>query len=201
MVTYDVAELGKVCEVTPGPSGALLDRLHEGPDGVPVIAPPDITVRHAIDLRRVRRMPLSQVGKLARFELDEGDILLVRQGALGRFALVPPHEDIWVYGSACVRVRPRGERLLPAYLAAFLGYEETQHTVLGMAQGGTVPSLNTAQIQKLLIVLPPLAQQQAIVETVADIEATMDGYRVIVDRLGLLGQAVLRDMIEGREQT
>ena len=54
---YETIPLRDACGVTAGPSGALLDNLHDGPDGVPVVTPPDITDQHTIDARRVRRVP------------------------------------------------------------------------------------------------------------------------------------------------
>ena len=75
--------------MTAGPSSALLENLHDGPDGVPVVTPPDITDEHGIDPRRVRRVPWDETEKkLSRFELRQGDVLYVRQGTLGRLALV-----------------------------------------------------------------------------------------------------------------
>ena len=199
MTGYQVVPLRDVCEVTAGPSGTLLDNLHDGPDGMPVITPPDITDRHTIDVRRVRRVPWDQAGKLSRFKLEAGDVLYVRQGAIGRLARVEADQDGWCYNSAFLRLRPHQAVVLPAYFAAFLAYEPTRDAVLGQAQQGTVPSLNVKQFQELPVVVPPLRQQLTIADTVADIESNIWVHRTIADRFDALREAVFGDMVQGRE--
>lgn len=199
MATYETIPLGEVCQVAAGPSSALLENLHDDPEGVPVIAPPDITGEHGIDPRRVRRVPWGETEKLSRFKLREGDVLYVRQGALGRLALVAAPQAGWFYNSSLLRLRPRDTVVLPAYLAAFLAYEPTRKAVLGQAQQGTVPSLNIVQFQQLRVIVPPMRQQHAIVQTIADIESNIKIHRTMAGRLGALSEAVFGDMLQGRE--
>jgi type I restriction enzyme, S subunit len=199
MATYETIPLREVCRVTAGPYSALLENLHDGPDGVPVVAPSDITDEHGIDPRRVRRVPWDDAGKLSRFELRQGDVLYVRQGALGRLALVTAEQSGWFYNPSLLRLRPRDAVMLPAYLVAFLAYEPTRNTVLGQAQQGTVPSLNVTQFQELGVIVPPMRQQHAIAETIADIESNIKIHRAIADRLGAFSEAVFSDMVQGRE--
>lgn len=194
-MTYQQLPLGSVCQLTPGPSGALLANLTDGYDGVPVVAPPDITDTHAIETRRLRRVPIADVGTLARFALREGDILFVRQGALGRFAVIDAMQAGWFYSSACMRLRPRTDRLLPAYLAACLTHEPLQRALLGKAHPGTVPSLNTAALDEFVIPVPRVAEQQAITQTLSDIESSVRAHRAIADRLESLSQAILGESI------
>jgi type I restriction enzyme S subunit len=196
---YQMIPLREVCQVAAGPSGALLDSLHEGPEGVPVVTPPDITGQHTINARPTRRLPFDQAEKLARYELRQGDVLYVRQGALGRLALVAEEQAGWFYSSAFLRLRPRQAVVLPAYMAAFLSYQPTRNTVLGQAQQGTVPSVNISQFQELTVIVPPLRQQHAIAETIADIEANIEIHLAIADRLGALREAVFGDMVQGRQ--
>jgi type I restriction enzyme S subunit len=147
----------------------------------------------------VRRVPRDQAEKLSRFKLREGDVLYVRQGALGRLALVAAEQAEWLYSSAFLRLRPRAAVVLPAYLAAFLSYEPTRNIVLGQAQQGTVPSVNLALFQELAVIVPPMRQQHVIAETIADIEANIRLHLAVADRLGALSDAVFGDMAQGRE--
>ena len=174
-----------------GPSGSLLENLHDGPDGVPVIAPPDLTDQHTVETRRLRRIPRSAAEKLSRFALREGDILYVRQGTLGRLALIGAEHATWFYSSACLRIRPHRQLILPAYLAAYLSYEPVQKAMLSQALPGTVPSLNTALFHDFPVTVPPMKQQHAIAETIADINRQISIQKAIADRLGILGPALL----------
>lgn len=189
--------LGKLGEVTAGPSGSLLERLKDGPDGIPVVSPPDITDSHTVDPRRLRRVPWDDAKKLARFALREGDIVVVRQGALGRLALIGTEQGTWFYNSSCVRIRPHCELVLPAYLTSYLSYPPVQRDLLGHALPGTVPSLNSAVLNELLVTVPPMEQQRAIVEVLTDIDMQIRIHKETTDRLGALRPAIFGEMIKG----
>jgi type I restriction enzyme, S subunit len=195
MPTYQRLPLGDVCQLTAGPSGALLANLADGHEGVPVIAPPDITDAHAIETRRLRRVPEAEVVKLSRFALQHDDVLFVRQGTLGRFAVLAAEQEGWFYSSSCMRLRPRPEYLLPSYLAACLAHEPIRRALIGKALPGTVPSLNTATLSDFPIPVPPLAEQRELAAAIADIERSARAHRAIVDRLESLKQAVFSESV------
>lgn len=197
MVQSRQIRLGELAKVTAGPSGSLLDNLHDGPDGVPVIAPRDLTEHDTVDIRRVRRVPWPDAKKLARFALREGDLLMVRQGTLGRLALISDEQATWFYSSSCLRIRPRRELVLPPYLASYLSYPPVRTRLLGQALPGTVPSLNSAMLNELPVIVPPMEQQQAIVETLADIDAQIEIQRAVTERLEVLRPAIFGEMIQG----
>jgi type I restriction enzyme S subunit len=188
--------LGGLCEVTAGPSGALLDSLHHGPDGVPVVSPPDLADDHTVDTRRLRRVPHREADRLVRFALREGDILIVRQGTLGRLALIDQPQADWLYGSSCLRIRPQRDRILPAYLVAYLSHPLVQRVMLSQALPGTVPSLNSAMLRELLVTLPPVDRQYAVTQVLRDIDAQIKAQRQMADRLDALRPAIFGELIQ-----
>ncbi|CAM5504838.1 restriction endonuclease subunit S [Streptomyces aurantiogriseus] len=189
--------LGHCCQVTAGPSGSLLDTLHDGPSGVPVIAPPDLTEHLTVDTRRIRRVPDSQAQRLARFALQAGDILLVRQGTLGRLALIGAEHTGWFYSSSCLRIRPDRTRILPEYLAAYLAHPPVQRELVAQAQSGTVPSLNSAMLNEFPVEVPPLARQQSVVDALADIDEQIEVQRMMLNRLVTLRPSVFDKLTRG----
>jgi type I restriction enzyme, S subunit len=188
--------LGDLCEVTAGPSGSLLDNLHNGPDGVPVISPPDLTDHGTVDTRRIRRVPLADAARLSRFALRDGDLVIVRQGTLGRLALIGMEHATWFYSSSCLRIRPKSRSILPEYLQFYLSYPPVRSRLLGQALPGTVALLNSSILNELPIIVLPLEQQQAIVETLTDLDAQIAIQRAIVDRLESLRPAIFGDMLQ-----
>ncbi len=189
--------LGHLSSVTAGPSGSLLDELHDGPDGVPVIAPPDLTEYLTVDARRLRRVPMSLAERLARFALREGDLLLVRQGTLGRLALIGSEQANWFYSSSLLRIRPDRATVLPEYLAAYLTHPPVRGELLGQALPGTVPSLNSAMLNQLPVVIVPMARQQAVVEALADIDEQIRIQREMATRLEGLRPSVFDQLTGG----
>ncbi|MGW4889252.1 restriction endonuclease subunit S [Streptomyces murinus] len=196
-MTRGQVPLGSICEVTPGPSGSLLESLQDGPDGVPVISPPDLTDDHTVDTRRLRRVPWSEAKRLSRFALREGDLLVVRQGALGRLALIEEEHATWFYSSSCLRLRPRREFVLPAYLVSYLSYPPMQRALLGQSLPGTVPSLNSTMLKELPVTVPLLDRQRSVVEALADVDARIRIQRLMADRLEALRPAIFGELIQG----
>ncbi|MFJ6130602.1 restriction endonuclease subunit S [Streptomyces griseoviridis] len=189
--------LSNVCQVTPGPSGSLLDKLHEGPSGIPVIAPPDLTEHMTVDTRQLRRVSTREAKRLSRFALHPGDLLLVRQGTLGRLALIGHEQAGWFYSSSCLRIRPDQSWLLPAYLAAYLTHPPVQRQLLAQAQAGTVPSLNSAILSDFPIEIPPLNRQHDVVAALKDIDEQITVQRLMLDRLVALRPSIFDQLTKG----
>ncbi|WP_340377765.1 restriction endonuclease subunit S [Streptomyces sp. SS7] len=190
----DRPRLGHFCRVTAGPSGSLLDNLHEGPSGVPVVAPPDLTEDLTVDTRRLRRVSHPQAKRLARFELRAGDVLLVRQGTLGRLALIKHEQSGWLYSSSCLRIRPDQSRILPGYLAAYLTHPPVQRELLAQAQSGTVPSLNSTMLTEFPVDIPAVHRQHDVVAALEDIDEQIAVQRMMLDRLVALRPSVFEQL-------
>ncbi|WP_409489503.1 restriction endonuclease subunit S [Amycolatopsis sp. cmx-11-12] len=188
--------LGDVADITAGPSGSLLEQLDDRPDGVPVISPTDLTDLHRVDARNLRRVPASAAKKLSRFALAEGDVLVVRQGSLGRFALIDANCEGWFYNSSCLRVRTHRELVLPEYLALILAYPPTRDALFNQALPGTVQSINSEALNQLPVPIVNLELQQKVAAAAFDIDAQIHTYREITERLEVLKPAMLHDFLE-----
>jgi type I restriction enzyme S subunit len=191
--------LQEVGEVTAGPSGSLLENLHDGPDGVPVISPPDVTEAYTVDARRVRRVPRADARKLSRFALSEGDLLMVRQGTLGRLALIAEEQAAWLYNSSFLRISPKRDLVLPEYLVAYLSHPPVRRRLLGQSLPGTVPSLNSAILNELPVIVPPIKQQRIAINTLSDIDSVIRVQQAITDHLSSLRPAIFGKIINESE--
>ncbi|WP_181724061.1 restriction endonuclease subunit S [Nocardia gipuzkoensis] len=196
MVEDEQVTLGELAEIAPGPSGSLLDRLGDEPDGVPVVSPSDITDWNRVETRKLRKLPRDEADRLDRFALRQGDIVLVRQGSLGRLALIGTQLEGALYNSSCARVRSHDNRILPEYLCLYLSSPAMQEEMLRRALSGTVRSLNTAILSDLPVVVPPLDRQHDVVAVIADIDELALVHRETVDRLDVLKQALLDDFMD-----
>ena len=193
--------LEDLVEINAGPSGSLLDRLGGDPDGVPVISPADITDRHRVDTRKLRRLPQADAVGLARLALRRNDIVVVRQGSLGRLALIGSQHENWLYNSSCIRLRPREDRVLAEYLTLYLSYPPVQEELLSRAVAGTVPSLNSAILREFPVAVPSLARQQDIIEVAADIDELVQVHRDTADQLEALKTSILDDFLGAVQPT
>ncbi|WP_181063750.1 restriction endonuclease subunit S [Nocardia nova] len=187
--------LRELAQITPGPSGSLLDGLGDASDGVPVVTPSDITNGSEVDARTLRRLPDNDANRLARFTLRQDDIIMVRQGSLGRLTMVGPELAGALYNSSCARVRSDDRRVLPQYLFAYLSSSAVQEEILQRALQGTVPSINAALLGDLPVIVPPLETQEQVVAVIADVDELTLVHRATADRLDILKQALLDDLL------
>ncbi|WP_304455444.1 restriction endonuclease subunit S [Nocardiopsis sp. YSL2] len=190
--------LEEVAEVKPGPSGALLKELGDRQDGIPVITPSDFTGDRRIDGRHVRRIPETDALKkrATAFELRAGDIVMVRQGALGRLAITGSEHTGWIYGSSCVRIRAEASKVLPGYLAVYLARPEVLERLQGPALSGTVPSFNAEAVRRLAVEVPVIDRQRTIVDTLAEMDAVIATRRAVTERLESLKPSVFAALLE-----
>ncbi len=187
--------LGELAEITPGPSGSLLDKLGEKLDGVPVVTPSDITTSGEVTVRKLRRLPHDEAVRLDRFGLQQNDIVLVRQGSLGRSALIGEQLTGALYNSSCARVRSQDRRVLPEYLHIYLSSPGMQEEMIRRALPGTVQSLNTKILNSLPVILPPRERQHDLVAVIADIDELVLTHRETADRLDILKRTLLGDFL------
>ncbi|MET9799682.1 restriction endonuclease subunit S [Streptomyces sp. NPDC006368] len=190
--------LGTLCEVKAGPSGSLLHDMSETPDGVPVISPPDLSEERTVDTRRLRRVPDAARKRLERFALRGGDVLVVRQGGLGRLGLIQPEQAGWFFSSSCLRVRSHPDAgILPGYLASYLSLPRARGWLLDNALPGTVPSINSKTLMELPVDVPPLTLQREIIAALADVDEQISVHRRSAELLSSLRPSIFDELVKG----
>ncbi len=189
-----------LCEIASGPSGQQLEGLSANLEGVPVISPPDLTTENKVDPRNIKRVSIGTAASLKRFQLWKGDLVYVRQGTpggmfggtLGRRALIGPTEATWLFGAACLRVRPRSEAILPEYLVHYLGHPLVHDWITSQAnRSQAVETLPSQALATAPIFVPSLERQRTIAGALNEIGTQIDAHRQLIAkheafRLGLL---------------
>lgn len=133
--------------------------------------------RARLDLHRVSRFELFP-GELERYRLEPGDLLVVEGNGspaeIGRCARWNGEIVECVHQNHIIRCRPLRngiERFVLLYLNAPSGTATMRN--LAITSAGLY-SLSVGKIQKIIIPLPPLAEQRRIVEKVDELMAVCD---------------------------
>lgn len=185
-----------LCEIASGPSGQQLEGLSARLKGVPVISPPDLTAEHKVDSRNIKRVSLATAAGLDRFRLREGDLVYVRQGTLGRRALVGPAEATWLFGAACLRIRPTSEAILPEYLLHYLGHPLVHDWITARANPGkAIETLSSQTLAAAPIFVPSLERQRTIAGAMYEIDTQIEAHRQLIAKHEVFRLGLLTDLL------
>ncbi|MFF0969988.1 restriction endonuclease subunit S [Streptomyces sp. NPDC003703] len=188
--------LGDLCQITASPSSDMFVDLAEGVEGTPVLSPADITAGQRVDASHVRSLPRIEEG-LARYRLLPGDLVVVRQGAVGRVALIGEPESGWIYHSSCMRLRPDKHAVHPAYLAAYLAHPPVVDQMLARTHQGTVATITVDVLADLPVALPTPEEQRLIAQALGEVDVQLRVQRQLLHRLEALRPALLSQMLGG----
>jgi type I restriction enzyme S subunit len=169
------------CEVQTGPFGSQLHAEDYVGDGWPVINPTNL-VGGRIEASPEVTISDEKRSELARHILRRGDIVFGRRGELGRAGLVGEPHDGWLCGTGSLRLRLRERRLIPEYLKYFVETPVAKAYFKLASVGSTMDNLSTETVLALPVLVPPLHEQEAIVDAVLRREANAEALRTRLAR-------------------
>ena len=196
---WDLSRLKFVC-------ARIVDCLHETPEHsesgeYPSIRTPDL-IRGRLLLAQAKRVSEDEYcTRIQRLEPAEGDILYTREGErFGLAAVVPPGVKLCL-GQRMMLFRTN-RRVLPAFLMWSLNGQFAYNWLKQSISGATSPHLNIYDIRNVPLPLPPLAEQQLIVNRI-DMrfrrkEAASEAIRYSIERLRERRSALITAAVTGQ---
>lgn len=153
-----------VTSIVDGPFGSSLTSSHYSESGARVIRLGNIGVNEFKDVDRVF-IPFDYFEMLGAHSVEAGDVIVAGLGdekmPLGRAAVVPPIGSAIVKAD-CYRIRPN--RLATSdFIAWVLSAPQTRGRFGELSRGSTRQRLNTAVVRDVLVPLPSLDAQRAVV--------------------------------------
>ena len=139
---------------------------------------PIVTARHVVG----RKIELTDTDKTTKAAFDElsakdcpqfGDILITKDGSMGRAALVETDTPFCINQSVAV-VWLRSLTLDRKFLLAAIEWPLTQHRIAEKARGAAIQHLSITDFARLPLPIPPLSEQQEIVRRVERLLALAD---------------------------
>jgi restriction endonuclease S subunit len=104
-----------------------------------------------------------------RIKLNENCILISRSGSLGLVNIVEPEIENSILSSHIFKIELKTEKLLPAYLEAYLRSKVGQSEIFRNNNGGVIPEINQDALKSILIVRPPIDKQNEIAKQITGI--------------------------------
>lgn len=146
------------CFVQIGPFGSLLHKSDYIRGGVSLINPMHI-IDGLIEPGVEQAVSSEKAQALGSYRLREGDVIMGRRGEMGRCAVVTSKEAGMLCGTGSLLVRPPANVLTAKFLLKVLSSPSMKKYLEGLAQGVTMPNLNSTLVENLEVVLPPLDLQ------------------------------------------
>ncbi len=188
--------LGAACErgggdIQTGPFGSQLHASDYVPVGIPSIMPQNIG-DNRINEDGIARITPEDAQRLSRYLVRAGDIVYSRRGDVERRALVRGHEDGWLCGTGCLRVRLGKKGADPRYTSYYLGHPDVRNWIVRHAHGATMPNLNTSIISACPFLEPPLAEQRAIAHILGTLDDKIELNRRMSETLEAMARALFK---------
>ena len=203
-VEWEVITLGAILKrvrgyLQTGPFGSQLHAHEYVNEGTPVIMPQDI-LNGQISTSVIARIPERRANELHRHRLLPNDIVFSRRGNLSRAAGIGEREAGWICGTGCFLLRVSPDAIDSTWLANVYRHHHVQRQVETNAVGSTMPSLNNAVMENLIIAFPTADEQQEIMRRC---DAAADGIASIFDQLAklrALKRGLMKDLLTGNRR-
>lgn len=143
---------------------------------------------------------------LETYKLHNRDILIARTGGtVGKTFIVRELNDIAVFASYLIRAIP-SDYLFEEYIKLFMGSPYYWSQLTDAATGTGQPNVNGQSLSKLILPLPPLAEQQRIVAKIEELLPRIEEYGKAQEALDKLNEdlperlkkSILQEAITGR---
>ena len=200
-VDWEVMALGAMLKrvrgyLQTGPFGSQLHAHEYVHEGTPVIMPQDI-LNGQISTNTIARIPERRANEVNRHRLLPNDIVFSRSGDLSRAAGIGEREAGWICGTGCFLLRVSPDAIESTWLANVYRHHLVQRQVETNAVGSTMPSLNNAVMENLIIAFPKAEEQQEIMRRCG---AAADGIASTLGQLAkmrALKRGLMRDLLTG----
>lgn len=170
------------------------------PDGVPYVRVTEMKDGR-IDVPSLKRASRERASKFARATLAPGDVLISKDGTIGRVAIVPPELAGGNITQHVMRA-PINAIMSLYYVAWAIRSDWCQHWLTGETRGVALRGVNVEDFRRLPIPIPPLAEQQRIVEEVERRLSVVDELEKTIGenlkRADRLRQSILKKAFSGK---
>jgi type I restriction enzyme S subunit len=177
---WEFVRLGQLAnEITTGPFGLMIHKSDYITNGVPLINP-----IHMVNGEIIHDPTVTVTNEKARqldsHRLFEGDIVMARRGELGRCAIVSKLSDQWLCGTGSFVLRLPSQ-ISRSFILTLFKSKGVRDYLGGNSVGTTMTNLNHGILNKLPIMLPPLAEQHRIVAKIDQLMTLCDELEKQID--------------------
>jgi type I restriction enzyme, S subunit len=121
-----------------------------------------------------------------------GDVLLTKDGSIGRVAVVD-REGVCINQSVAL-IRPN-ERIIPDYLKYLLLSPHYQKLMESDSDGSTIKHIYITRVDKMKVLVPPISQQEKIVSLLKGLDDRIEILKENSSTLEAIAQAIFKSWL------
>ena len=165
--------------------------------GVPFIRANNIKNMIVVDTD-MRHISANLHSELLKGHLKANDILITTRGEIGQIAIVPDRHIGSNINAQLVRLGSSNSKFNFRYLAYYLLSDRSQSQLQYLQTGSALKQLPVNRLKQLLLVAPPLPEQQAIAEALSDVDLLIASLDQLIEKRRALKTATMQQLLTGK---
>ncbi len=194
---WERKKFGEVCTFVRGPFGGSLKKNCFKKSGYAVYEQQNaiynrFTFRYFIDEKKYREME--------RFSIQSGDLIMSCSGTIGKVAIIPDEAAKGIINQALLKLSPK-KNINRWYLKYLMESSFFKKMIQANSDGAAIKNIaSVAVLKDLLLKIPPLSEQQAIVthlDTLSEkLKTVEEKQKAVMAECDAMKQALLREVFE-----
>lgn len=171
---------------------------YTGPDGIKYLYGTNVR-ENSIDLKNIRFITRNFHHQESKTELREGDLLTVQSGHIGTTAVVPKELD----GANChalIVMRLLKNKVNPYFLSYYMNSHIGRARMRGLEVGSTIYHINTKDLKKFRVILPPLTEQQKIAQIISAWDKAIEKLEALIAAKQKRKKALMQQLLTGKQR-
>lgn len=157
------------------------------------IRPDSVLGRVTLNLQEIRN-----------YEVREGDVFFTRTSEtlneVGISSVMLGCPTDTVFSGFVLRARPKSDKLNNQYKKYCFSTRQVRNQIISQSTETTRALTNGRALSKVLICVPPLAEQEAIAEALSDADAYIESLEKLIAKKRLIKQGAMQELLSGKRR-
>ena len=155
----------------------------------------------SIDWKHCHYVPKDRFDQDLKIQIKENDILITKDGTIGKIAIVSPMPNKpGTLNSGVFVLRPTSNDYLPNYMYYYLTSYLFSDFISKIKAGSTIAHLYQKDFVKYEFLVPPLLEQQKIAEILSEADAKIEKEEQQKAKLGELKKGLMQQLLTGKKR-
>ncbi len=136
--------------------------------------------------------------QLSTCSVRPGDVLMSLVGTTGRVLVLPTSAEPGIINPRLIRIRTDHDVVRPGFLAQFIRSSGAQVQLEALSQGGTMGVLNAGTVASLVVPVPALSEQDAILDALDAADELVNALERMIAKKHSIKQGMMQELLTGR---